>query len=113
MDNYTVKQLKELLRNAKKNSKTCMSYSKLKKPELYNAVMDLGLVDSGMESAPGLKSPRDRIERLLDYMKTLPDSPEKAKAVKKIGELFNRLLLNNSLTKTQMLRLQKYESVLP
>jgi len=118
MDNYTVKQLKELLRNAKKNSKTCISYSKLKKPELYAAVMDLGLVsfsseNSGMESAPGLKSPRDRIEKLLEYMKAQPDSSYKTKAIQKIGELFNKLLLNDSLTKTQMLKLQKYESVLP
>jgi len=113
MDNYTVKQLKELLRNAKKNSKTCMSYSKLKKPELYAAVLDLGLVDSNMESPAGLKSPRERIEKLLEYMKVQPDSPDKTRAIKKIGELFNKLLLNDSLTKTQMLKLQKYESVLP
>ncbi len=118
MDGYTVKQLKELLRNAKKNSKTCISYSKLKKPELYNAVVDLGLVsfseeNSGMESPAGLKTPRDRIEKLLEYMKAQPDSSYKTKAIAKIGGLFNRLLLNDSLTKSQMLKLQKYESVLP
>lgn len=110
MDNYTANQLKEMIRQAKKEHKTCKPFSKLKKDELYAHAVELGLISSSQISSKS--DPLDRITRVLNFIQSVPDFPDKKKALNKVGKLYNAVLTHGRMTDKEAAKLLQYEKVL-
>lgn len=64
MSALTVKELKNLIREAKKNDKQCKPYSKLKKKELLDHARELGLIESPKGETPEDKRINENLKRL-------------------------------------------------
>lgn len=63
MSSYLKKDLVEMIRMAKKQNKTCLSYSNLNKNQLYNHAIEIGLI------GPEMKDTEDIRKRNLKKLK--------------------------------------------
>jgi SMC interacting uncharacterized protein involved in chromosome segregation len=75
--NYTVRDLKKMIGKAKREHKTCASFSKMKKPELVKHARELGLIDTPQEKK------QDLLNALKRLKKQAVEVAETTKAIKK------------------------------
>lgn len=90
MRNYTVLELREIIKNAKRSNKTCVSYSKMKKSELYKHAQNLGLIE-GVQ--PKIVKPKGEEDKLHDRLKVLYKKTMILKPVTREGEKNKKYIL--------------------